>query len=486
MDERIRRHRQAGEISMMISATTALSMALIAAVCACLAIALAWRSRRTARGLATELAKLTADNDELRRRNDHNARAETHYHTLFNSVPVAIVTSRIDGSLADINLEAMRIFGYDVREDAMKLNMRLLYVNPPERDRRVAATLANPNIKPGEYRLRHRDGSTFPALVQLRVLRDEKGEAERIQTFITDLSEYKRLEENRQALEHEQRLSARLTSVGALAAGIAHEINTPMQFVSDSVYFLKMAVGELDVLWPELTDLVKTAGAGDSTATIKRIEQALAHIDVDQLVVDANQSAERALEGIRRVTKIIRAMREFAHPDNGEHTKVDINNALETTLTVCKNVYKEIADVETHFGSLPPVMCQYGEINQVFLNIIVNAAHAIEAQNKNGEKGLIRISTAMEDNYAVIRIQDSGTGIPESVKARIFDPFFTTKEVGKGTGQGLAIVQSVIVARHHGRITVDSEVGKGTTFILRLPIEHQGKKVNEVVNEQEA
>jgi signal transduction histidine kinase len=288
-------------------------------------------------------------------------------------------------------------------------------------------------------------------------------------------------------MEQEGRISARLKSVGALAAGIAHEINTPMQFVSDSVYFLKMAVGELDVLWPELTRLVKqSSSVGDSGATIKRIEQALTHIDVDQLVVDANESAERALEGIRRVTKIIRAMREFAHPDNGEHTKVDINNALETTLTVCKNVYKEIADIETDFGALPSVMCQYGEVNQVFLNIIVNAAHAIEAANRDGAKGLIRISTAVEDNYAVIRIQDNGTGIPESVKARIFDPFFTTKEVGKGTGQGLAIVQSVIVARHHGRITVDSEVGKGTTFILRLPIEDQGQTVEEVVNEQEA
>jgi len=131
-------------------------------------------------------------------------------------------------------------------------------------------------------------------------------------------------------------------------------------------------------------------------------------------------------------------------------------------------------------------MCQYGEVNQVFLNIIVNAAHAIEAANRDGAKGLIRISTAAEEEYAVIRISDNGTGIPDSVKARIFDPFFTTKEVGKGTGQGLAIVQSVIVARHHGRITVDSEVGKGTTFTLRLPLETQDERVIEVGNEQEA
>jgi PAS domain S-box-containing protein len=464
-----------------------LSALIATVICACVAAGAFTWMRLAARAHARERAELVASVDELTRRVEHNAQVEGRYRSLFNTVPVAIVTSRVDGALIDINQAAMVAFGYEERNDALALNMRNLYVNPAERDRRVAATLADPSIKPGEYRLRHKNGTSFPALVQLRIIRDDKGEADRIQTFVTDISEYKRLEEDRQAMEHEQRISARLKSVGALAAGIAHEINTPMQFVSDSVYFLKMAVGELDVLWPELTQLVReSTGTGDPTSTIKRIEQSLAHIDVDQLVVDANQSAERALEGIRRVTKIIRAMREFAHPDNGEHTKVDINNALETTLTVCKNVYKEIADVETDFGALPSVMCQYGEVNQVFLNIIVNAAHAIEAAHRDGAKGLIRISTAVEDGYAVIRIQDNGTGIPESVKARIFDPFFTTKEVGKGTGQGLAIVQSVIVARHHGRITVDSEVGKGTTFILRLPIEDQDRKVSEVGNEQEA
>jgi PAS domain S-box-containing protein len=459
----------------------------VAAACAgILAAGALWAAYATRRW-GRERAALVAAVRELEERNEHTAQVEGRYRALFNTVPVAIVTSRVDGSLIDINLAAMSVFGYDDREEAMTLNMRNLYVNPAERDRRVASTLADPSLRPGEHRLRHKSGKTFPALVQLRIIRAANGDADRIQTFVTDISDYKRLEEDRQAMEQEGRISARLKSVGALAAGIAHEINTPMQFVSDSVYFLKMAVGELDVLWPELTRLVKqSSSVGDSGATIKRIEQALTHIDVDQLVVDANESAERALEGIRRVTKIIRAMREFAHPDNGEHTKVDINNALETTLTVCKNVYKEIADIETDFGALPSVMCQYGEVNQVFLNIIVNAAHAIEAANRDGAKGLIRISTAVEDNYAVIRIQDNGTGIPESVKARIFDPFFTTKEVGKGTGQGLAIVQSVIVARHHGRITVDSEVGKGTTFILRLPIEDQGQTVEEVVNEQEA
>ncbi len=453
----------------------------------CALCAVLW-ARRGAQRDRTQKALLTARVEELMRRIDINAQNEGRYRSLFDSVPLAIVVSRVDGSLLDINAAGLLIYGYGTQEEAMAVNMKANYVNPAERDRRVAAAMNDSLAKPGEVRMRRRDGTTFPALAQIRVVRDAAGAPAHIESFITDISDYKRLEQDRQALEHEQRISARLQSVGALAAGIAHEINTPMQFVSDSVYFLKTAVGELDVLWPELAHLSQTVKFSDDSArTIERIGDTLTQIDIGQLVTDANDSAERALEGIRRVTKIIRAMREFAHPDNGEHTNVDINNAIETTLTVCKNVYKEVADVTTNFGFLPPVKCQYGEINQVFLNIIVNAAHAIEAQKHVGVKGRIEISTEIEDNWAVIKIKDNGTGIPDSVKARIFDPFFTTKEVGKGTGQGLAIVQSVIVERHRGRITVDSEVGKGTAFILRLPLEGQPvQSTSGVEHEQEA
>ena len=448
--------------------------------------ALLWtaQSRRT---LRVQRRDLDAKTQQLAQRDQLAAQSESRYRGLFETVPVAIIVSRLDGTLIDINRAGMTIFGCSSREEAMKLNMKSLYVNPAERERRLAAALVDPNLKPAEFMMRRKSGGTFPALAQQNIVRDAAGNPTHIEGFVTDISDYKRLEEDRLALEQEQRLSTRLNSVGALAAGIAHEINTPMQFVSDSVYFLKTAVTELDVLWPELAGLSRAAHDGkDSADSIKRIEETLSTLDVTQLVSDANQSAERALEGIRRVTKIIRAMREFAHPDNGEHSEVDINNAIETTLTVCKNVYKEVADVETDFGPLPAVKCQYGEINQVFLNIVVNAAHAIEAHRGGSSKGLIRISTAVEDTWAVIRIQDNGTGIPDSVKARIFDPFFTTKEVGKGTGQGLAIVQSVIVERHKGRISVDSEVGKGTTFILRLPLDSPIAQVSGVSNEQEA
>jgi signal transduction histidine kinase len=171
------------------------------------------------------------------------------------------------------------------------------------------------------------------------------------------------------------------------------------------------------------------------------------------------------------VAKIVQAMKDFSHP--GTETKVpfDLNRAIESTLTVCRNEWKYVAELETDFDpSLPPVSCLPGEFNQVILNIVVNAAHAIADKTEGKSKGVISISTRSQDDKVEIRIRDSGTGIPEKARGRIFDPFFTTKEVGKGTGQGLAIARSVIVDKHQGEIFFETEVGQGTTFVLRLPL----------------
>ena len=443
-----------------------------------------WRSvSLDKRARQQELAEKT---QELEQRSRASLETESKYRKLFETVPVAIIVANMDGTLIDINQAAVEIFGFQQRDEVMALNLRSMFVNPADSDRRFGKAVAADRVESKEFLMRRKDGTTFAALTRTQIVRKPDGSASHIEGFVTDISDYKRLEADRRAMEHEQRISARLQSVGALAAGIAHEINTPMQFVSDSVYFLKSAMGELKPIWPVLTCISKAGIDKEIANSVQYIKEALLQIDIDDLVIDANQSADRALEGIRRISTIIRAMREFAHPDNGEHSNVDINKAIETTLTVCKNVYKEIADVKTELSPMPPVLCQFGEINQVLLNIVVNAAHAIEARKSEVEKGLIRISTEVEETWAVIRIQDNGTGIPESVKTRIFDPFFTTKEVGKGTGQGLAIVQSVIVERHRGRISVDSEVGKGTTFTLRLPLTPRNTEAVGVENEQEA
>jgi signal transduction histidine kinase len=178
------------------------------------------------------------------------------------------------------------------------------------------------------------------------------------------------------------------------------------------------------------------------------------------------------MEGIFRITTIVESMKEFAQPDQREKSPADLNHALQATLVVARSEYGSVAEITTEFGDLPPVPCHVGDLNQVFLNLIVNAAHAVgDVVEKRGGVGTIRIRTSREDNLARIDIADSGCGIPEAIRHRVFDPFFTTMEVGKGTGQGLAIARSVVVTKHGGTLTFESEVGKGTTFTIRLPMD---------------
>ena len=272
-------------------------------------------------------------------------------------------------------------------------------------------------------------------------------------------------------LEIELRHAQKLESVGQLAAGVAHEINTPMQFIGDNVHFLREACEDmLNVLG--LFGKVVDGLPADVVAPAQRaeLEEAVEFADLDYLRERAPKAFERTLDGISRVTEIVAAMKAFSHP-NREKAPVDLNEAIGVTLTVAKNEYKYVADVETDFGALPEVVCNGGDINQVFLNLFVNAAHAIEdVVKESGDRGTIRVSTERDGHEAVIRVEDSGCGMPEDVKQRIFDPFFTTKEVGRGTGQGLSLVHTVIVDRHGGSIHVDSEPGRGTTFIVRLPL----------------
>ena len=240
-------------------------------------------------------------------------------------------------------------------------------------------------------------------------------------------------------LEVELRHAHKMESLGQLSAGIAHEINTPMQYIGDHLHYVREALN------------------GDPLTLADRRDQ-LTH------------ALDAALEGITRVSRIIEAMRSFSHPST-RVVPCDLNRGVRDTLTVATNEYKLLADVKTDLGALPPVLCNGGDLNQVFLNLVVNAAHAIELQTKlTGGRGLIMVKTRCDGDDVVVTISDNGCGIPEPIRHRVFDPFFTTKEVGKGTGQGLAIARSIVVERHGGSLSFDTEVGKGTTFYIRLPI----------------
>jgi signal transduction histidine kinase len=210
-----------------------------------------------------------------------------------------------------------------------------------------------------------------------------------------------------------------------------------------------------------------------SADDLKREMAAVAEeADLEYLREEIPKAIQQSLEGVERVSKIVGAMKEFSHPGTTEKVAIDINRSIESTITVARNEWKYVAELVTDFDlSMQLIPCLPGEFNQVILNMIINAAHAIAAieDNQSGKKGTITVSTRDQGKYAEIRISDTGTGIPESIRPRIFDPFFTTKEVGKGTGQGLAIAHSVIVDKHGGTIRFESEMGKGTTFVITLP-----------------
>ena len=275
----------------------------------------------------------------------------------------------------------------------------------------------------------------------------------------------------REQIAIELRLAQKLESVGRLAAGVAHEINTPIQFVSDSLYFLRSACEDINTVLELCRNAPAGLASGDSAESIlQNITNTMGTIDLEFLQAEIPKAFERTFDGANRVASIVRAMKEFAHPDVDEQSPADINQALQTTLTVATNEYKYVATVNTQFGELPMVNCNIGELNQVFLNMIVNAAHAIHDSGKEVGAGVISISTAVAGDTVEITIADNGCGIPQENIDKIYDPFFTTKEIGRGTGQGLAITRSIIIDKHHGDIRVDSKVGVGTQFTLCLPI----------------
>jgi two-component system NtrC family sensor kinase len=248
-----------------------------------------------------------------------------------------------------------------------------------------------------------------------------------------------------------------------------------VQFVSDSVHFLREAARDVFDLvdgLQELRGLVENrASAPELDAAVAKSAEIAERADLDYLRENVPQAFERALEGLERVARIVRSMKEFSHAGSNEMAPVDLNRAIQTTLVIATNEYKYVADVETELGDIPPVTCHINDINQVVLNLVVNAAHAVgDGVKDTHRRGLIRVKTQQRDEDVIISVSDDGCGIPEEIRARIFDPFFTTKEVGRGTGQGLAIARTIIREKHAGDLTFETRVGVGTTFFVRLPI----------------
>lgn len=295
------------------------------------------------------------------------------------------------------------------------------------------------------------------------ILRDDEGKITGTLSSGEDVTERRRM-------ERELSQANKLEAVGRLAAGIAHEINTPVQYIGDNVRFLNdcwQSIREIADLCPQL--LRASSHGGASREVADRVETLAETLDLGYMMEEIPKAIGQSLEGVARVARIVGAMKEFAHPGSQQLVSVDLNRAIENTLTISRNEWKYVADVVTELDPrLPPVKCVPGEINQVILNLIVNAAHAIGDAAEG--MGTIRVATQRAGDWAEIRIRDTGVGIAPGIHDKVFDPFFTTKPVGKGTGQGLAIARSVVVEKHGGTITFETAPGRGTTFIVRLPI----------------
>ncbi len=282
-----------------------------------------------------------------------------------------------------------------------------------------------------------------------------------------ELTERRRME---QQLLHARKLEA----IGQLAAGVSHEINSPLQYVGDNLRFMIKSIGDIMELQKMFVAHLESAGGdGSCRDTATSLREFMAAVDLDYLMRELPKAAAQSLEGVERVSKIVQSMKAFAHPGAGTKVPADINRSIENTATVSRNEWKYVAELELDLDpSLPMVPCFEAELNQVVLNLIVNAVDAIgEAKEKGAiERGVLRIRTVREGDFAVIRVEDNGAGIPENIKGKVFDPFFTTKEVGKGTGQGLPISHSIIVDKHGGMLYFESEPGRGTSFVIRLPL----------------
>jgi len=305
-------------------------------------------------------------------------------------------------------------------------------------------------------------------------LRDRTGKL--IGTFgiSRDITARKQAEADRQAMEIQLHLHQKLESVGRLASGVAHEINTPAQFITDNLHFIKKATqGMLPALAAYRTLRTALKQGADPSAALAEIDRLESSTRLDFAIRELPQTIDDAMEGLTRVSQIVRSLKEFSHPGRTASSHFSVNRCVETTLSVSRHEWKYVADVDTQLApDLPPVLGNSDEFNQVLLNLIVNAAHAIqEAQKASGtsDKGRISITTRTHEQHVEVAVADTGHGIPESARPQIFEPFFTTKDVGKGSGQGLAISRNVI-QKHGGTIAFETEVGRGTTFTIRLPL----------------
>ncbi|MFT5697736.1 MAG: PAS domain S-box-containing protein [Desulforhopalus sp.] len=382
--------------------------------------------------------------------------AQTRLTTAVEQIDDLIIITDIDGNIEYVNPAFETITGYSLAE-VKGHNPRILKSGkqPPEFYTTLWDTITKGRVWRGQFINTKKDGTNYIAEVSISPIQDQQGDLINYIGVQRDIT-------HQTALEKNLRQAQKLEAMGTLAGGIAHEINTPAQFVTTNLDFINDSLPDLTTF---ITETVKIAGKDNIQALYDKY-------DIEYLLEELPLAVQQSSEGVTQISHIVRSMKQFAHPGEDNKTDTDINDALQNTATVCRNEWKYCAEMTFDLDNqLPMVSCHRSEINQVFLNIIVNAAHAIASHHKgDGINGKISIATRQNNDFVEIAISDNGGGIPETVKDRIFDPFFTTKEPGKGTGQGLSIAHSIVTEKHNGKLLLDSQTGQGSTFTIYLPL----------------
>ena len=378
-----------------------------------------------------------------------------------------IVYSVSVGSLVEmrfISASVQRLCGYSVEEILSDGTGWLDIVHPEDLSRYLAAFEAcrvSGDPIDIEYRIIDKNDKDHEVYDRGVAVLDDDGQVVAVDGLIIDATDVQRAKRELERTEV-------LQNLGMLGAGIAHEINTPIQFIGDNLHFLNDSFKDVFTL-VEVYDKMLGQGQADSNEQIGRARK---DADLDFIVDEIPQAIEQSLEGVGRVLTMVSAIREFSHIDDRRVAMADINKALTSTIAISRNEVKYVADLTTDLDEhLPMVMCCVDDMNQVFLNLIINAAHSItDVVEGTNNRGLITIKSAIVDRDVLITISDTGKGISADIQEKIFEPFFTTKG-SKGTGQGLPYVRSIVVEKHKGILELDSEEGNGTTFTIRLPLD---------------
>jgi PAS domain S-box-containing protein len=402
-------------------------------------------------------------------------KSTSRYKALFNESIDMIFISNPDGKFLDINPSGIKMLGYDNKEEILNIDIsNNFYVVPGDRERFKREITSQGFVKDFQTKIRKKDNTEISIIESSTLVIDKHNNSTYYLGIVRDITAQTNNEQNLIRMNVEQieinnKLKEtqailiqqeKMASLGNLAAGIAHEINNPLGFVVSNFRTLKKYMGKVK----EYLKLINKAN--NKPDLIKEVENSRNVINF--IIDDMEELFVESSDGFDRISLIVDNMRQFARVDS-EQTKtfVQLNNAIKNTLVIAGNSYKYVADVKTQFSDIPEVKCIRSEINQVLLNIIVNAAQAIE-QQKRKDNGLINIKTYTENNMVCCEITDNGPGIPKKYLKKIFDPFFTTKEVGKGTGMGLSISYDIIVNKHKGELIVTTDEGKGTRFIIKL------------------